>query len=90
MLINKTKYSSPLLKSHPFCYEKVVLLEGCIHLEEKNLVVIYYLSASEIWPDKRGGLCWEWPDKRGGLCWEWPYKRGGLCWEWPYKRVTTK
>ena len=25
-------------------------------LEGDNLVVFYYLSVSEIWPDKRGGL----------------------------------
>jgi hypothetical protein len=31
------------------------------------LVVFYYLRASEIWPDKRGGLWWEWPYKRGGI-----------------------
>ena len=33
-----------------------------------------YLSASEIWSDKRGSLWWEWPYKRGNLWWEWPYK----------------
>jgi hypothetical protein len=26
------------------------------YLEGDNLVVLYYLSASEIWSDKRGGL----------------------------------
>ena len=30
-----------------------------------NLLVFYYLSASEIWSDKRGGFWWEWPYKRG-------------------------
>ena len=45
-----------------------------------------YLSASEIWSDKRGSLWWEWPYKRDSLWWEWPYKRGNLWWEWPYKR----
>jgi hypothetical protein len=27
-----------------------------VSLEESSLVVFYYLIASEIWPDKRGGL----------------------------------
>jgi hypothetical protein len=38
-------------------------------LEDNNLLVFYYLSASVIRPDKRGG----------GLWWEWPYKRGTYC-----------
>jgi hypothetical protein len=33
-------------------------------LEGNNLVAFYYLSESEIWPDKRGDLWWEWPYKR--------------------------
>jgi hypothetical protein len=33
---------------------------------EDNLVLFYYLSASKIWPDKRGGLWWQRPDKNGG------------------------
>jgi hypothetical protein len=28
-------------------------------LDEDSLVVIYYLSGSEIWPDDRGGLWWD-------------------------------
>ena len=49
-------------------------------LEEGNLVVFYYLVASEIQNDKRDDLWWEWPYKRGtsvmdDLWWEWPYKR---------------
>ena len=50
-------------------------------LEGDNLVVFYYLSVSEIWPDKRDGLSGgdnlvvfyflsvseNWPDKRDGL-----------------------
>jgi hypothetical protein len=31
-------------------------------LEEDNLIVIYYPSASEIWPENRGGLVKEWRD----------------------------
>jgi hypothetical protein len=27
-----------------------------VSLEDDNLVVFYYLSTSEIWSDKRGGL----------------------------------
>jgi hypothetical protein len=30
-----------------------------------DLLVFYYLSASEIWSDKRGGFWREWPSKRG-------------------------
>jgi hypothetical protein len=36
-----------------------------VSLEVDNLVPFYYLSTSEIWADKRGGLWWVWPDKRG-------------------------
>ena len=32
------------------------MIRGVVFLEESSLVVFYYLSASEIWPDKRGGL----------------------------------
>ena len=32
------------------------LIRGVVFLEGTSLVVFYYLSASEIWPDKRGGL----------------------------------
>jgi len=38
---------------------------GVASLESDNLVVIYYLGASEIWLDERGDLWWEWPYKRG-------------------------
>jgi hypothetical protein len=31
-------------------------MRGVASLEGDNLVVIYYLSASEIWPDKRDDL----------------------------------
>jgi hypothetical protein len=34
-------------------------------LEEDNLEEFYYLSASEIWPDKMDGLQWEMSFKRG-------------------------
>jgi len=44
-----------------------------------NLVIFHYLSASEIWPDKRDDLSWEWSDKRGDLWWKWPYKRENYC-----------
>jgi hypothetical protein len=36
-------------------------------LEKDNLVVFYYLSAFEIWSDKRCSLCWERPFKRGTM-----------------------
>ena len=36
------------------------------------MLFLYYLSSSEIWPDKKGGLWWEGPGKKGGLWWEGP------------------
>ena len=54
--------------------------------EGYNLVVFYYLSPFEIWPDKKGSLWWEWPYKRVGLWWEWPDKKGSLWWESPDKK----
>ena len=35
-------------------------------LEVDKLVLFYYLSTSEIWIDRRGGLLWKWHYKRGG------------------------
>jgi hypothetical protein len=32
------------------------VIRGVVFLEGSSLVVFYYLSACEIWPDKRGGL----------------------------------
>ena len=48
----------PLLYAHSFCIEKEGLIRGGggDSLDEDNLVVFYYLSASEIWAEKRGGL----------------------------------
>jgi len=57
------------------------MIRGVVSLEESSLVVLCYLSASEIWPDKRVVSLEEssfvvfyylvaseiWPDKRGGL-----------------------
>ena len=37
-------------------YLKSGLIRGVVFLEGSSLVVFCYLSASEIWPDKRGGL----------------------------------
>jgi hypothetical protein len=37
-------------------YLKTGLIRGMASLEWDNLVVFYYLSVSEIWPDKRDGL----------------------------------
>ena len=59
-------------------------------LKADSLVVFYYLSASEIWPDKSGSLQWAWPDKSGSLQWEWPDKSGSLQWEWPDKQSVPK
>ena len=38
---------------------------GVTSLEGENLIVSYYLTDSEIWPDEGVGLWWEWPYKRG-------------------------
>jgi len=43
------------------------LTRGVVSLERDSVVVYYYLSASEVCPDKRGDLWWEWSYKRGGL-----------------------
>ena len=69
--------------------KKCDFIRGVTSLDWDNLVVFYYLSASGIWPDKKGGLWWEGPYKKGGLWWEGPYKKGGLWWEGPYKKETT-
>jgi hypothetical protein len=37
-------------------YLKTDLIRGMASLEGDNLVVFYYLSVSENWPDKRDGL----------------------------------
>jgi hypothetical protein len=37
-------------------YLKTGLIRGIASLEGDNLVVFYYLSVSENWPDKRDGL----------------------------------
>jgi hypothetical protein len=34
----------------------------------EKLVLLYYLTASKVWPDKRCGLRWEWLLKRGTNC----------------------
>jgi hypothetical protein len=38
---------------------KSSLIRGPTSVERDNLLVFSYLSASEIWPDQRGGLSWE-------------------------------
>jgi hypothetical protein len=48
-------YSSlPLLKGHTFCNEKSGLITGVASLEGYKLVIVYYLSASDLFPHKRG------------------------------------
>ena len=54
------KYISPPLTRIPYLWD--------------NLLIFYYLSVSEIWPDKKGDLCCEgWPLVG-------PYKMGGISW----------
>ena len=43
----------------------MALLEGRLLLKGDYIVVFYYLCASKIWPNKRGGLLSEWFYKRG-------------------------
>ena len=43
------------------------LIAGVASLEGDNYVVFYYLTASEIWPDKRGSFGGKWHYSRGGL-----------------------
>ena len=52
------------LKCYPFCNEIGGLIREVTSLEGDNLVVFYYLKASDIWLHKRNGLWWEWPNKR--------------------------
>jgi hypothetical protein len=40
----------------PLLQRKSVLIRGMASLEGNNLLVFYLLCASEIWPDKNGGL----------------------------------
>jgi hypothetical protein len=41
------------------------LIRGVASQEGDNKVVFNYLNASEIWPEKIGGLWRKWPYKRG-------------------------
>ena len=43
-----------LLYGNPFCSEKSYLIRGVASIEGDDLVVLYYLHASKIWPDKEG------------------------------------
>ena len=78
-------------------FSEIGLIRGMASLKGDNLLVFYYISASEICLDKRVDLWWEWPYKSVDLWWEWPYKRvtfsgSGLIkivghwWKWPYKK----
>ena len=52
-------YYFQTVKKYPY-----IRVDG-LSFKEDNLVVCYYLSASEIRPEKRAGLLWEGPYKRG-------------------------
>ena len=63
----KHKYSStppPLFYDHPSEVKKVVIYKSVTSFDRYNLVLLYYLSASEIWLDKRGVLLCQCPYKR--------------------------
>ena len=65
-------YSSPPLIRLPLMPRISDLITGVASLEGDSLLVFYYLSAFEIYPDKRVGLYWEWPHKKGeGASWLW-------------------
>jgi hypothetical protein len=49
----------PLQNSPPLLRPPLRQWESSLIREGENLVVFYYLSASEIWHDKKGGLRWE-------------------------------
>jgi hypothetical protein len=59
----KMRYNSPLNLRPSLLQCKNGLIWEVTFLQGDSTVVFYYLSASEIWPDKRGGLWWEWPWK---------------------------
>ena len=61
-----SKYSILLLIRLPFLqWKSGLIIRGVVCLEGNNLVVFYYPSASDIWPDKRSDLWLEWPYERG-------------------------
>ena len=74
-------YYNPPLKMPPPLQWKSGLLRGW-SLERDNLVVFYFPNASEIWPDKRGGIWWVWSYKRETTA----YAGGWL----PFINVTTQ
>jgi hypothetical protein len=92
---SQNKYSSSSLIRPHLLQRKSGLLRGVASLEGGHLVSFYYLiiSASEIWPDMKGGHWLEGLYKRGGPSWGgkfssillsqcisiiWPDMRGGL------------
>ena len=62
-----------MYSSHSLSYKGILsamkngLIRGVAFPEGDILVVFYYLGASKICPDKRGGLRWEWPYKTGTI-----------------------
>ena len=52
------KRDHPSYKATPSTMKKFLIREVASH-ERDNVVVFYYLSAFEIWPDKMGGLLWD-------------------------------
>ena len=57
-------YSSPSFIRPPLLQSICRLMRGVVSLEGDNLVVFYYLSASESWSDKKDVLWLEGPVAR--------------------------
>jgi len=55
--------SSTPLKRSPLIQWKSGLTRGVVSLTGHNLIVFYYLNASEIWCNKSGNLWLEWPQR---------------------------
>jgi len=65
-------YSSPSLISPSLLRCQSGLIRGIAPCDGDNLVVLYYLHASEFLHGKRGGLWWEYLYQRD-TWWEWLY-----------------
>lgn len=54
---------------------KMWVIRGVASFEEDNLIVLYYFSVSEIWPNKRVGLWREGPNNMGVTVLIGPWKK---------------
>ena len=60
-MFHDTTLNCPFLQfmNCAYCIRGCILYKRVPFFDGDNLLVFYYLSESKIWPDKRGGLCWE-------------------------------